>query len=248
MINRIFVFSLLLLSFYVHAQKDSNRFREPFLSINAGGGIPPNSYGNPSLFGHYATNGYILNILGGIPIAHSHIGVIGSISYNAEPFDVNQRFLDLYPNDTYTVNQLVSSSYSDFKEALLMGGIFFSIGEKSAFDFRFMAGGNFCTLAGYSLTGTSTITTVFGDGPKIISSTHTNEVSSSLQPVSSSSIVYDFDIDCRFLQRKHIIGLLSCDFMYSQAYFNTIYDDKYYEHIPVAYYLLSFTAGIGYKF
>jgi hypothetical protein len=176
-------------------------------------------------------------------------------SFNSEIFDVNKCYLNLYPNSSdadayysaYTTYKLTSSSYSDYKEALLMGGIFFSLGRMSFFDFRFMAGNNFCRLAGYSMQGISTtdIYQVYQGKPRTGSSTST--FSSSVQPANSSAFAGDFGFDCHFLQRKHIIGLLSCDFMYSRANFNTTYNNITPTIFQVNYYVLSFTAGIGYK-
>jgi len=202
--------------------------------------------------GGYGTIGFNINLSGGIPIAQSHFGIIGLISYNAEPFNINQCFLDLC-NKTNT-NQLVSSSYSDFKEILLMPGIFFSIVGKPSIDFRLLAGENFCTLAGYSLAGTSTQTYGVGNpgGGSGYTVTNTYDITASLQSATSSAIAFDFGVDVRFIQGEHFFGVFSSDFMWSQAYINTTYSESNIwsgnpEHFRVNYNLLSFTFGLGYK-
>ena len=239
-----------------HKQKTS-----AYVSSNFGLGIPTNGFymeelsGGPGA-GSYGTMGYTMNISGGIPIAHSHFGITGLISYNAEPFNVNQCFLDLC--DKTNTNQLVSSSYSDFKEMLLMAGIFFSTGGKHRIDFKILTGDMLSSTAGYSLVGTSSSTYGVGlPGGGVSTYTSTEDITSSLQQVTSSEIAFDFGVDVRFIQGAHFFAVLSSDFMWSQSYINTKYNESnqynaiwsgYPGHYRVNYNLLSFTAGIGYKF
>lgn len=236
------IFSLLLfLSHTIYAQKDSNRFLKPLVSINIGFGIPTNNFYMEELEGlygggSYGTIGYNINISGGIPIAHSHWGVTGLISCNAEPFDVNQCFLNLCVEGNSDV--LNSSSYSDFKETLLMAGVFFSTHGKLRIDFKLLVGDNLSTTAGYSLTGTSTI---------MSNMNYSRYITASMQPETSSAMAFDFGISLWLIQKKHLFVLFSPDFMYSQTYINTIYDNSYPEHFRVNYNLLSTTVGVGYK-
>ena len=245
----------------VLGQKDSIKSRNrptASVSLNAGAGIPTNGFninapGTYGGLGSYAEIGYTVNLFGGFPIAYSHFGVAGLISYNAEPFDINQCLMNLCSRGN--TDEIVSYNSSDFKETLLMSGLYFSTTGKLKLSFRILAGFNFCTLAGYSLKGTTTFIG-YRTGPAIY------DVTSSLQLANSSSVVYDIGIGVNTFTAKHFFGVLNCDFIYSQAYFNTTYYNNtsynntgtfYYwwlqgsDHFLVNYQLLNFTVGFGYK-
>jgi len=242
---------------FLYAQKDSTiKTPRAFITVNVGLGIPTNSIyieaisasGYPS--GSYGEIGYTVNAFAAIPITHSRFGIAGFISYNAEPFDVNKRFLELCgaSEDEMDVNnQLLTNSSSDFKETLLMAGVYYSPSKKQKIDFKFLMGDNICTLAGYSFTGTSSYSYSTHAGIYTV----TENIASSMPLANSSSMAFDIGIDWHFLQMSHFLGLFSADFMYSQAYFNTTYTEginTISEHYRTNYNLLNFNLGIGYRF
>lgn len=128
-----------------------------------------------------------------------------------------------------------------------MTGFIYTLPGKSHFAFKLLAGYNICTLAGYSLTKTE-------NPPTRTPVTWT--AAESLQPSRSTSLAFDFGMSIMFLQKQHFLGFLNSDFIYSQAYFNSIYnttgpytytDLNGLNHYRVTYNLLNFTIGIGYK-
>ena len=129
-----------------------------------------------------------------------------------------------------------------------MTGLFYTVPGKSKFTIKILAGYNMCTLAGYSLAEIEI-------PPTRIPMTWT--VTELLQPSNSSSPAFDIGISIRLLQKQHFFGIFNADFMYSQAYFDSIYNTtgpyaytglNGQDHYRINYNLLSFTMGLGYKF